>query len=359
MRFSKIVPALAALAILIIPAPSVFAQGMTFEEVCALPTTVNCWGFEDDSQIFYGYADQICRDDPYLANHPNGNNNEPGVNANAKHYVAGNECIYPKRTSQVSASGGWSMKCRFPGQINNPCSFFPLFKTIDTDGTKSGLRFANYGVGGEFWVRFSMRQDDTMLQFSQKRFILSGRATAANLEETIVASGDPGRLVALMYSNIGQENYADGFGNDCYKKWNQNRDLVAPCRLMVANKWEIYELHIKVADNPSQDNGLVELYIDGEAEPVMRITDSDMKAGQQEPYREDLTWNQLISRDMRGYHKLNFTLYSNHQNDNAVHPEGAMWIDDVVISTVRAAPINGSGVSDFSPPAAPSNLQSQ
>ena len=298
----------------------------------------------------------MCVADPFIANHVNGMNSEPEVNARARNWTAGNECLYPKRTNQVAASGSWSLKCRFPGQINNPCEYFPLFKVIDTP---NGLRFANFGKGGEFWVRFSMRQDDIMLQFDQKRFILSGRGTAANLEETIVASGPAGELVALMYSNIGQENYSHGFGNDCYREWKQNKRLVPPCRLMVANKWEIYELHVRVADNPTQDNGLVELYIDGEADPVMRITDSDMKAGQVEPYREDLTWDELTGNDLKGYHKLNFTLYSNHQNDNAIHPEGAMWIDDVVVSTVRTPPITGSGVSDFIAPAAPTNLNTQ
>jgi hypothetical protein len=204
-----------------------------------------------------------------------------------------------------------------------------------------------------------MRQDDEMLEYPQKRFILSGRDTAANLEETIVASGGPGELVALMYSNIGQESYDHGFINDCYNEWTRNNRLVPPCRLMVPNRWEVYELHIKVADNATQDNGLVELYIDGEPDPVMRITDSDMKAGQQEAYREDLTWNELIGRDHRGYHKLTFTLYSNHKNDDAVHPEGSMWIDDVIVSHVRPPPLAGSGTTDFTAPEAPTDFRSQ
>ena len=68
---------------------------------------------------------------------------------------------------------------------------------------------------------------------------------------------------------------------------------------------------------------------------------------------------ELKGKDLSGYHKLNFTLYSNHKNDNAVHPEGSMWIDDVIVSQVRPSPLAGSGTTDFISPAAPTDFRSE
>ena len=88
-------------------ATSASASAATFEQVCALSTTVKCWGFESEDNMRYVWdsGDAKCNSDPFLLNHPNGKNRmsrdlQSGLgNTTAKTTTArnGGECVYPKR----------------------------------------------------------------------------------------------------------------------------------------------------------------------------------------------------------------------------------------------------------------------
>jgi hypothetical protein len=353
-------------------ATSQVAQAATFSQVCGLSTTINCWGFESENELFYTWrTNDNCNNDTFLRNHVNGNNDygldrrSPG-NTTARIWNIGNRCYYPKRDTTFAASGSSSLKFWFPSQTADITSadFNPVFKYRVVNGE---YRFARFGPGGEFWVRFAMRQTPELLNpiyrrtggggiSGIKRLIVHGYESSESLEETIQDLWQRG--LPQMYSDSGTEDYGVQDVIGCSRR---NPDVQAsytepPCRKFKANVWEVYQIHVKVATNaPAYDNGVVELYIDDEPNPIIRVTNSSMSGLTPGPaYTEDAIWNETTN----GYGKLTFTLYTTDKDINQVHPEGYMWIDDVVVSHTRVPKIDGN-VSETNPPKAPTNLRAQ
>ena len=373
----------------------------TFDQLCAtVPGTdkfdpdhyinsdiINCWGFENEtstnSDMYIGWKsasprDSKCADDPGIKSHPNynmsgksdGRNVPPLRNTTANYNEAHQKCYYPIVDDTLASSGSKSLKLRYPELMNNPGEFQPFFKVNKVNGQYEILQV---GRGGEIWIRFSMRQDQNLLRYAwkQKRFIASAWSQSFNLEETLTASAatqtaNPENLIPFMYSDSGNEHYAGDFGpfnrpqgqKSCASRFRDNKDqtLTEPCRLMVPNVFEVYEIQIVGATNANLDNGRVRLYVNGRL--VMDVDDSDMGSlDLTQPYRllqesGDTSWYQ----NNDGYSRMSFTLYSNHKNDDSQHPEAAMWIDDVIVSTKRMPAIDGTNVADLVAPDSPTEL---
>jgi hypothetical protein len=363
--------ALGALGLLWSGAPQV-AQAATFQQVCGLSTTINCWGFESENELYYHwYTNENCNRDSFLLNHPNGNNpfgldrRSPG-NTTARIWNIGDRCHYPKRDTTYAASGASSLKFTLPSQSAAVTSgdFNPVFKYRVVNGQ---YRFARFGPGGEFWVRFAMRQTQDLLNpiyrrsggggiSGIKRMIVHGYESSESLEEAMQDIWQRG--VPQLYSDSGTEDYGVQDVIGCPR---QNPDVASsytepPCRKWKANQWVVFQIHVKVATNaPRYDNGVVELYIDDEPNPIVRVTNSSMSGLTAGPaYTEDAIWDDVTN----GYGKLTFTLYTTDKDINQVHPEAYMWIDDVVVSHTRVPKIDGN-VSETNPPAPPTNLRAQ
>lgn len=344
----------------------------TFEQVCAMSTTINCWGFESETDLYYNwYTTDSCNRDPYLLSHPNGNNGfgldrrSPG-NTTARVWNTANRCYYPKRDTTRAASGASSLKFTLPSQSGAVTSgdFNPVFKYKVVNGQ---YRFARFGPGGEFWVRFAMWQSPELLNpiyrsnsgggiSGIKRLIVHGYESSESLEETINDGWQRG--VPQMYSDSGTEDYGVQDFIGCTRR---NPDVQAsytepPCRKFKPNTWQVFHMHVKVATNaPRYDNGVVELYIDDEPTPIIRVTNSSMSGLTAGPaFTEEAIWDTVTN----GYGKLTFTLYTTDKDQSQVHPEAYMWIDDVVVSHVRVPKIDGNP-SDTRPPSAPTNLRAQ
>lgn len=143
-----------------------------------------------------------------------------------------------------------------------------------------------------------------------------------------------------MYSDSGTEWYGLQDDLGCYDI-GTNPDLYTepPCRKFKSDVWRTYQIHVRVADNASLNNGLVELYVDDEPTPIIRVTDADHSGlTQMTPYSEDEIW----SDNSNGYGKLSFTLYTTRKDPNFSHPEGYMWIDDVIVSRTRVPELEDS-----------------
>ena len=335
------------------------ASAQTFEEICSLPTTVNCWGFESEDDLYYTWpVGGSCDNDTFLQTHPNGRNGfgldrSTLGNVAAKIDNLAGRCIYPQRDSTYSTSGLSSFKFTIPSQSGQQTSGFfnPVFKRL---GPPGDYTFAKFGPGGEFWVRFSMRNSAELLNTTYqgiggsstgtKRLIIHGLESSESLEETIVDQFQ--RRVPQMYSDSGTEDYGIQPYIGCTSA--QAPDYPEPpCRRFIAEQWRTYQVHVIVADNPARNNGLVELYLDDEPDPIIRVTNSDHNGVQiTEPYTETAKWDYLSN----GYGKLLFSLFATGKDSGQVHPEAYMWIDDVVVSFTRVPEIGGTTVRP-NPPA--------
>lgn len=373
MKYFNFLLVSAAIGQLSFGSSSLSAQGVTFAEICALETTVNCWGFESEAELFYTWfnTDEACVNDPFLNNHPNGNANHMNVTTKP---TRDGRCIYPKRDQTYAASGTSSLKFVYnqPTGSNPSGNFSPNFKRT---GEGSNATYVQFGKGGEFWVRFSMRQSQGLLDFNGlteagktsalKRVIVHGFSSASSLEETIVDWKT--HKIMRMYSDQGQEDYGAQDNIGCTVALKNDNFPSPPCRYMVANQWRSYQIHVIVADNAERNNGIVELYIDDEIIPIISISDSSMQPGkhptdvgapyplQPLPYTETADWLQT-----NGYGKVTFTLF--HTGKDAITipaSEAAMWIDDVVISKIRVPALDGTGTIDSVAPAEPADLTTQ
>jgi hypothetical protein len=330
---------------------------------------VNCWGFESEAEMFYTWKGA---GDAFLNAHQNGNNDfgldhQSRGNATASIENAAGRYVYPKRDPALSEfPGGTSLKFTMPSQSGPKTSgdFCPVFKQFrQTDGS---YVFARFGPGGEFWVRFAMNQSPELLTTmirdesggvsgfgGVKRLIVHGESSSSNLEETIQDLFQ--RRLPQMYSDSGTEDYGVQNFIGCF---NESPDVAAsytepPCRKFKANQWVVYQMHVRVADNAQGNNGLVELYLEDEASPIIRVTNADQSSATGVPYAENTVWT---SGD--GYGKLSFTLFSTRKDQSQVHPEAYMWIDNVVISKTRVPKLSASSSGDTLAPAAPTNLRS-
>lgn len=337
------------------------ATAQTFEEICDLPSTVNCWGFESEDEMYYTWpVGTSCDNDQFLQNHPNGRNGfgldrRTLGNTAAKTDNLAGRCMYPRRDSTYSTSGNSSLKFTIPSQSGQQTSGFfnPVFKRL---GPPGDYTFAKFGPGGEFWVRFSMRNSaDLLTTFYEgiggsstgtKRLIIHGLESSESLEETIVDQFQ--RRVPQMYSNSGTEDYGIQDYIGCTSSLAPDYPE-PPCRRFLSETWRTYQVHVIVADNPARNNGVVELYLDDEPDPIIRVTNSDMSGLEIDvPYTETARWDYMSN----GYGKLLFSLFATGKDANQVHPEAHMWIDDVVISFSRVPEIGGTTVR----PNPPSNV---
>jgi hypothetical protein len=357
---------LSAAALLAMTGLGSAVRAETLAEVCALPTTVNCWDFEDESELYYNW---LGVGDDFLRNHANGNNGF-GLDRQTLGNVISNQdnaagaYVYPKRDSSMSEyPGGSSLKFTMLSQSGEKASgdFTPVFRR---SGVPDNYRFVRFGPGGEFWVRFAMYQSSELLTTELrdggggsfggvKRLIIHGYESSENLEETIVDGFQ--RRVPSMYSDSGTEDY--GLQNHIGCSY-RNPDVASnytepPCRKFRAGEWRVYQVHVIVA--PNGTDGLVELYLDDESSPVIRVTNANHTSATGPAYTETAVWDQSTN----GYGKLSFTLFSTRKDRSQVHPEAYMWIDNVVVSRTRVPRLTATGSGDVIAPAAPQNLQAQ
>jgi len=234
--------------------------------------------------------------------------------------------------------------------------------------------------GGELWIRFSIRQNRALVDFDLdnpwplsrggdilkpwktfpcdsslplaednkckvtaiKRFIVEGQK--ADITEVMTDAGMVRQPNIYGVGGAGQENSAP----------DQNH----PLRNLVFDRWQTYQVHIKVADNADYSNGILELYIDDNPDPVIQDLSRSNSPGsstiQPAPYTED------ADLGLKGYASIAFTLFTTDMIGGQVNVlgEGAMWIDDLIVSRVRVPPLVGSS-GDATIPKPPTDLSVQ
>lgn len=340
---------------------------------------VNCFGFEDLNELYYGEPREGCSADAYLNSQPNGfNNKEPVSNVSMG---KGGTCLYPKVDSSVSSSGGNSLKIVqsdvAPAGTGNPGGTFkPYFGKVSN--LQNG-KFAGFGVGGEFWIQWRYRQDQNLFKYSAKRFMVTHRQSY--FEEVLIAKNNrdetggkhaPPFDVLASYAHKGSGANAQGHGDS------------GDTRLK-ADRWHTLLMHVKMSTNtedkqdrnfnntpdgrPDLNNGTIEIFLDGEL--IMATypeTDSNgnltngLKVHQLdlfEPWSDNLDWQS--QKDMDAFMRLDFLLFENESSRIGtrdllgLRPEGSMWIDDVIVSTAPIPDLYGD--ADTIPPKAPQDLQ--
>jgi hypothetical protein len=241
--------------------------------------------------------------------------------------------------------------------------FNPVFKRI---GDPPNSTFARFGPGGEFWVRFAMLQNQAILttvyerngggkgsnNSGIKKIVIHAYEPNGELEEALVDGWH--RRIPQMYSNSGNEHYGVQDHIGCFENNKINRDYnnpsnypEPPCWKFKANRWQVFQVHIIVASASDPDNcrslgtctGIVELYVDDQPTPIIRVLNADHHTATGPPYSETALWG----RSTDGYGQLSITFYATRKDPNQVHPEGIVWYDDVVVSRVRVPPLTGPG----------------
>jgi hypothetical protein len=241
--------------------------------------------------------------------------------------------------------------------------FNPVFKRI---GDPPNSTFVRIGPGGEFWVRFAIRQNDAMLKTvynrkgggpksnngGTKKIIVHGHSPSGELEETVVDGWH--RRVPQMYSNGGNEHYGVQDYIGCTENNTFNRDYnhpsnypEPPCWKFKANRWQVFQVHVIAASASDPDNcrslrrctGIVELYVDDQPTPVIRVLNADHHTATGPPYSDTSLWDGVSD----GYGQLTITFYATNKDPDQVHPEGIVWYDDIVVSRVRVPPLTGPG----------------
>lgn len=326
------------------------AEATTFDELCQKgadgfptdPNIVNCWGFESESEIFYHRGNACNDNDEFLNNHVNGHSN-PVPGANAK--VNTDTCLYPKIDNSLSTSGSGSLKVI---QVDDPSgnadsggTFFPYMKQYkDANGV---WRHDAFGRGGEFWIHWRYRQDIGLFQYGAKRFMVTEHGSSFEQVLTAFANangkfpagpGEPYKYIC-SYSMKGQYDHGCS-GTKFYE----------------ANKWHKVEMHVKVPSAPGANDGVYEVFVDGER--VIYSTDSasiDSGIEINEPYAVGLDNATTYANETYAYFRLDFLLFENGKyQHNPPRPQGSMWIDDVIVSRTRITNLVENGAVAPNPP---------
>jgi len=353
---------------------------MTFEQVCALGTTINCWGFESPDNIFYArghLSPSACDSEPFIVNHINGNNDfgfsrQSWGNTTVVEAPAG-QCNYPQIDSTFKTSGNSSLKFTIPSGSGQGTSgnFKAPFKRI---GNPPNSTFGMFGPGSDFWVRWSERDNEALItnkyqrksggaQGGVKRVIIHGVRSSGGNETTIQDTDQ--REIIQAYGDQGSDIHDEAQGNiGCFANTNNDSNINSPlnypeppCRKWKANEWVTYHVHI-IIPNPVSLPGTVEFYINDETTPIIRATNVTMNTVSSPPgWTMNNTWDPAGNNE-GGYGQFSFTLFATDKLPGESHPEGAMWIDDVVVSHTRVPPIAGTGSSsgDTTPPGSPTGL---
>jgi hypothetical protein len=324
----------------------------TFNELCKKgadgfptdPNIVNCWGFESESEIFYhDRNDDTCANtDSFLANHVNGHRNgSPGANAS----VNTQTCLYPKIDNSISTSGNGSLRIIQVddplGDDNSAGTFYPYMRQYrDANGV---WKHDAFGRGGEFWVHWRYRQDAGLFNYGAKRFMVTEHGSSfeqvltafadANMKFP-AAPGEPYKYIC-SYSMKGQH------GHGC-----------SSTKFYEANKWHKIEMHVKVPSALGANDGIYEVFVDGER--VIHSTDAtsiDRGIDINEPYVVGLDNATTYANQTYAYFRLDFLLFENGKfQHNPPRPQGSMWIDDIVVSRTRIANLVESGTITPKPP---------
>lgn len=372
--------------IIVLSGKDIFA--VTIEEIGSLPTTLMWWDFETaghgvEDDLYYGRAgSSVFNPDSFLLNHKNGYQNNSGLDlqVNSNVTITGNslgQAVYPKRVSEFNEFGlGTSMKFTLEGMAYEKASGDLILPFKRFGASAGNYKFAQFGAGGEFWVRFAMRQDKQLIsetdffkregdgghQGGSKRLIIHGSVSSGSLEETIQDTGQ--RRIPQMYSDSGGESYGAQDVLGCYENDNVTpNDFYSPlnyveplCRKFKADQWVVYQVHIKVADNEQKNNGLIELFLNDETKPVIRVTDADHSGlSVLKPYIENGVWDNSGDNE-KAFGKLSFTLYSTNKAPSNRINDAHMWIDNIIVSKIRVPKLNANNELDNIKPLVPTGL---
>lgn len=334
-------------------------EAATFAEICSRgddgfpsnPQVINCWGFEDEAEIFYHDSGrEDCKDDAFLWNHVNGHRNGvPKSNAG----VANTTCLYPKIDRTHSTSGTGSLKIvQIDDEGNSKNSggtFRPYMKRYKGDDGK--WKIDAFGRGGEFWIHWRYRQDEGLFSYGAKRFMVTEHGSTFEQVLGAYASRKGGfpNMPGSYYDYVCAYSMKGVYGYGCAEDIRYQADV-----------WHRIEMHVKLPTTDSSNDGIFELYFDGvKVMDETRIPEGKRNAAIgkgveiDEPYATGLSWQQTYGQRTFGYFRLDFLLFENkkYRRDPARAP-GAMWIDDVIVSTTRIVPTDTPSI----PPSSPRNL---
>jgi len=392
------------------------AQPMTFAEVMALPTTLSGWdfdtpGFGVETDMYYNLKGRTPDDsnDPsrFLRDHPNGwrNSFTPGSisslgNVSANLDNAAGVFVYPKRTAEKARfPGDNSLKFRIVDRAGETASgdFLEVFRRNWDEKNIGTSKFTAFGAGGEFWFRWTEYDSASLAGDWEKGNGVQLQPPGRDPKRLIVHSetSSPGSRGGLQFvlRDKNQRGYVDIYedsgvttpmnsdpdqgmdgtstsgcdytGNDSPSGYGE-----PPCSRLPEERWKVFHMHIKVADNaPDYNNGYVEVYEGDSTVPI--IQHGLPGTGTSNPDDADLfhptspiigkvdNYNWSTGTDPKAYWKYSFTLWISNMTRSS-HPELSMYVDNIVVSETRCPPLKVPGAGqDSLLPSSPTNVQAQ
>ncbi len=218
--------------------PKPAAVAYSFAEKCQMIGNVQCQGFDDVSDLRYGWESgaqnpavgDIC--DKSLAGKVNYVSWDPMLaqHANTIAYVQNGQCVYPSIDTTVKRSGTGSLKFRTPTHSGPSVGeYYGVFKKYDDghfgyigpmrDGKNPGTNQTATHLGDELWVQWYQYNDASMLNTTFAAAHWFGYAqTASAGSTTVTIAACPTGWVPAPADSIGRHirfyNENTGFVND-------------------------------------------------------------------------------------------------------------------------------------------------
>lgn len=358
------------LAVTIIFATALFGLALPlgavdFQTKCQASGVINCFDFDDVSELFYTWPTGTVCDSALAGNTRYSISNDRSSPGNTAAIVQNGQCVFPAIDNSVKHSGTGSLKFTIPSKSNaNSSGFFTEVIKRNLNGT-----FAYIGpgspLGNVFYFQFYQRLDpnfvntDFVCLYGEcggwKQVIWYGDPPTGSSASSIEVTMNNGweRNVPQMYGQIGQDGYGieevvactyanatrlGGAGSGYNSRPNYLAPLNPTCAHYVPDQWMEFTGRIEIRGASNAPESRVQLWVNGKL-----VIDYG---------RAKINWG---SSDGKGFGQFQLTPYHTNKDAAHVHPTGYTWYDDLIISTTPI-PMVGQTV-DTIPPAAPSNLQ--
>lgn len=188
------------------------------------------------------------------------------------------------------------------------------------------------GVGAEYWIRYAMKNSSEIITINQQT---SGGSPYAGAKRSIIS--------AAFSSDNKEETLQDQFEDRVYKMYSDGGDQgYPPSTTLFTTDWQVVEFHVIVADNNTA-NGTVECYVNGDPNPIISVTNSQMGTSMFNGWNLISTVNS--SEWDRGYWKLWLLNFVTDKLSSHAHADIQCWYDNVVVRRNTRCPAVRPGTS--------------
>lgn len=289
------------------PLVNVHQPMATFDQRCADPNTIRCFGFEMEEISTHGGSIVWGTHEAPVGAFVNGMGVGEGLRARVE------------LAADQKASGDSSLKFFMPS--NSGAGFAGQFYANFSDDYS-----VQFGEGEEFYVQWRQRFS---MEFLENRYMPD-----SNWKQLIIGEGDrrenPARSCTQLELVVNQDNFGnpamyhscggkDGRYDPIDQKWVVSYE---------PDQWMTFQLHVRIGtwyknDGNYRNDSVIELWVAREGEPS-RVAVSE---------KYDLANNNPLAK----YGKIWLLPYLTRKDATQLHPDAYTWYDELVISTAPIA----------------------